>query len=197
MNKLFILLFFIYSSLFSNECNDEYSSKKFESAPDTFYDVIEVDFNRYFGKNIKLFQKQFHIKNIQGNNYFLKVNSYAQKKDYFFPKKTGVWKLHVDKDGIIDEVDFGKVLPYQNSIDDMANELNDELENPWLMWDGNLYESIMVPEYIKLHVDEHYITLNTFIFGSKDNALGLKNSVLNFHIINNTIEVNQYIKCMK
>ncbi len=114
-----------------------------------------------------------------------------------YPIKSGIWKLHVDKNGIIDEIWFAKVYNYQNDNESMANEINDELDNLWLDWDADQYEAVMTPEDIKLKFKNYYITLNLYMYGNLYNQLKLKNSTLNFQIINNTHEVNSFLKCIQ
>ncbi|WP_458701282.1 hypothetical protein ACKGJI_04020 [Sulfurospirillum sp. 1307] len=188
--KIIFALFVIFINLFAQNCNDEYSNKKYLTSPENFSDIVEVKFDKWFDKKVS---KDF----IKIKNNYYKKNSYKIHKDYIYPIKSGIWKLHIDKNNLIDEIWFAKVLNYQNDNESMSNEINDDLDHLWLDWNEDQYEAIMQPEDIKLHVDNFFITLNLYMYGNKDNQLKIKKSTLNFHMINNTHEVNNFLKCIQ
>lgn len=193
MRFLFLFLLLFYTSLLG-DCKDEYSNEKYITAPDSFFDVVKVNLTKWFDKRIPF---EFKKTQIQNKIYYLRENYYKVYKEYIYPVKSGVWKLHVDKNGLIDELEYAKVLEYQNDNESMANEINDELENLWFDWEADQYEAIMKPEDIKLHVKKIYFSLNLYMYGNEDNQLKLKNSILNFHIINNSHEVNDFLECIQ
>ncbi len=190
-----ILFLMLFSFSFASDCNDEYNYKNFPTASEELKDVLGDSLNSYLDRDIKIF-KNFQAYDIQGSIYYLKRDSFVKLKDYYYPKKNGVWKLHVNENNKIDEIDFAVIKLYQDPVEDLANELNEDLGNLWLKWDGDAYGYKMVPEYTQLHLDNFYIALDAFIYGSENDATGLKNSVVNLHIINYTHEVNEFIKCL-
>jgi hypothetical protein len=189
------MVFFV--SLLASECNDEYNYANFPTAPEELKEYIGNSLEIYMDKNIKTFP-DFKRKRVEGGEiYYIKDGSFVKFGEFYYPAKDGVWKLHVNKNGIIDEIDFAKINPYKDPAEDLANELNDDLGNLWVKWDGDAYGYKMVPEYTQLHLDDFYLAMDAFIFGSEDDATGLKNSIIDLHFINYTHEVREFIECQK
>ena len=194
--KILYVLFLVTFSLFGATCADQYNNQNYATATDNFSDIVGDNFQKYFEKNIKNF-KGFQKKVIQGKVYYLKKGTYVKHMDSYYPLKNGVWKLHADKYGKIDELDLAKDTLYQDPTEDIANDLNSDMGNLWVRWDGDAYEHYMVPEYIQINYKNFYISLKAFIYGSEGDSTGLRKAMIDFYIINNTKEVNKYIKCKK
>ena len=192
--KILYVLFLVTFSLFGATCADQYNNQNYATATDNFSDIVGDNFQKYFEKNIKNF-KGFQKKVIQGKVYYLKKGTYVKHADSYYPLKNGVWKLHADKAGKIDELDLALDTLYQDPTEDIANDLNSDMGNLWARWDGDAYGHYMVPEYVQINYKNFYISLKAFIYGSEGDSTGLKKTMIDFYIINNTKEVNKYIKC--
>ncbi len=192
--KILYVLFLMTFSLFGATCADQYNNQNYATASDNFGDIVGDNLQRYFEKNIKNFQ-DFQKKDIQGEVYYLKKGAYTKHGDSYYPLKNGVWKLHADKGGKIDELDLAKDTLYQDPAEDIANDLNSDMGNLWARWGGDAYGYYMIPEYVQLNYKNFYISLKAFIYGSEGDSTGLKKAIIDFYIINNTDEVNKYIKC--
>ena len=193
MRVLFILsILFVF--LFGSDCADEYDYRNFPTAPEEFKDVTISALKKFMDKPVKNF-KEFTKTDIQGSTYYLKKDSYIKLKDYYYPAKNGVWKLHANRQGLVDEIDIAIIKLYKDPAEDLANELNDDMGNLWVKWDGDAYGYKMVPEYTQLNLDNYYLSVDAFIFGSEDDATGLEKSVIDLHLINYTHEVEDFIKC--
>ncbi len=194
--KSIFMIFLTTLLLYGANCADQYNNKNYATASENFGDVVGSSLKKYIGKNVKNF-KQFKKTLMQGETYYLKNGSYLKNRDYYYPIKNGVWKLHADKNLKIDELNFAQKRLYADPIGDMANDLNDDMDNLWAKCDGDAYGHYMIPEYVQLHYNDFYISLKAFIYGSEGDSTGLKKAFVNFYIINNTDEVNKYIKCSK
>jgi len=193
----FILMFFLTTLfLFGSNCADQYNSKNYSYISGNFGDIVGDSLKKYFDKDIKNF-KEFKKTTILGEFYYLKKGSFIKNRDNYYPIKNGVWKLHVDKNSKIDELNFAQKRLYVDPAEDIANNLNSDLDNLWTKWDGDAYGHYMIPEYVQLRYDDFYISLKAFIYGSEGDSTGLKNAFVDFYIINNTHEVNEYIRCSK
>ena len=190
------MILFASIMLFGSNCADQYNNEAYASASDNFGDVVKGSLKRYFGKDIKKF-KDFKKTDIQGEIYYLKKDSFVKNRDNYYPVKDGVWKLHTDKNGKIDELDLSQDTLYQDPAEDIANDLNSDMDNLWAKWDGDAYGYYMIPEYVQINYGDFYISLKAFIYGSEGDSTGLKKAMIDFYIINNTKEVNRYIKCSK
>ncbi len=189
---LFLSLFSVF--LYASDCADEYNYKNFPTAPEEFKDVTIDALKNFMDKPVKNFEN-FVKTDIDGSIYYLKRDSYVKLRDYYYPSKNGVWKLHANKNGKVDEIDIAIIKLYKDPAEDLANELNDDLGNLWLKWDGDAYGYKMVPEYTQLNLEGYYLSVDAFIFGSQNDATGLENSVIDLHIINYTHEVEEFKKC--
>ncbi|NOX16046.1 MAG: hypothetical protein GXP61_08495 [Epsilonproteobacteria bacterium] len=194
--KIIYVLFFVTLSLFGSSCADQYSNENYATASDNFSDIVGNSFEKYFNKDINNF-KEFKKADIQGEIYYIKKDSFIKKGDNYYPIKDGVWKLHADKHNRIDELDLAHDTLYQDPAEEIANDLNDDMDNLWAKWAGDAYGYYMVPEYVQINYNSFYISLKTFIYGSEGDSTGLKKAFVDFYIINNTKEVNNYIQCRK
>ncbi len=194
--RLLLALLFMTISLFGADCADQYNSKNYVTASEYFGDLVNGKFEKYFGKNAKEFKK-FKKREIQGEVYYLLPGSFLKKKDNYYPVKNGIWKLHANQKGKIDEIFLAQKRLYQDPTEDLANELNDDMGNFWIKFDGDAYGHYMVPEYLQINYKDFYISLKATIYGSKDDSTGLKSAFVDFYIINNTDEVKKFLQCMK
>lgn len=194
--KFLCMVFFTAVLLFGSNCADEYNNESYATASESFGEVVGDSLKKYFYKDIKNFKK-FKKTDIQGEIYYLKIGSFFKNRDNYYPIKDGVWKLHVDKNNKIDELNFAQDKLYADPAEDIANNLNSDMDNLWAKWDGDAYGYYMIPEYVQLHYNDFYISLKAFIYGSEGDSTGLKKAFVDFYIINNTDEVNEYIKCSK
>ncbi len=194
--KILYMLFLVTFSLFGATCADQYNNQSYATASDNFGDIVGDNFQKYFEKSIKKF-KDFEKKDLQGEVYYLKKGSYVKHGDSYYPLKDGVWKLHADKTGKIDELNLAQDTLYQDPAEEIANNLNSDMDNLWAKWDGDAYGHYMIPEYVQINYRDFYISLKAFIYGSEGDSTGLKKAMIDFYIINNTDEVNSYIKCKK
>ncbi len=194
--KILYILFLVTFSLFGSVCADQYSNENYSTASDNFGDIVKNDFKKYFNKDIKNF-KIFKKIDMKGEIYYLKKGAYIKKGDNYYPIKNGVWKLHVNSDNRIDELDLAHDTLYQDPAEEIANNLNDDMDNLWAKWDGDAYGYYMIPEYVQINYNSFYISLKAFIYGSEGDSTGLKKAFIDFYIINNTKEVNRYIRCRK
>ena len=192
--KIIYALFFVVLSLFGSPCADQYSNESYATASDNFGDIVGNNFKKYFNKDIKNF-KEFKKTDIQGEIYYLKKDSFVKEGDNYYPSIDGVWKLHVNKYNQVDELDLAHDTLYQDPAEQIANDLNSDMDNLWAKWDGDAYGYYMVPEYVQINYGTFYISLKAFIYGSEGDSTRLKKAYVDFYIINNTKEVNKYIKC--
>jgi len=193
----FIYIFLLTSVLlFGSNCADQYNNESYATASESFGDVVGNSLKKYFGKDIKNF-KEFKKTDIEGEIYYIKNGSFFKNRDNYYPIKDGVWKLHLDKNSKIDELNFAQDRLYVDPTEDIANNLNSDMDNLWAKWDGDAYGHYMLPEYIQLHYGNLYISLKAFIYGSEGDSTGLKKAFVDFYIINNTKEVKGYIRCSK
>ncbi len=194
--KFFYIILLTTVMLFGSNCADQYNNENYSTPSDSFGDIVGMSLKKYFGKDIKEF-KEFKKTDIQGQKYYLKKGSFVKKMDNYYPVKNGVWKLHIDKNFKIDELNFAHDRLYVDPAEDIANDLNSDMDNLWVRWDGDAYGHYMVPEYVQIHYHNFYISLKAFIYGSEGDSTGLKKAFVDFYIINNTNEVNKYIRCSK
>ncbi|MFK5880719.1 MAG: hypothetical protein QM482_00785 [Sulfurospirillum sp.] len=182
--------------LFGSSCADQYSNENYTTASQSFGDEVGGSLKKYFGKDMQEF-KEFEKTGIQEEIYYLKKGFFVRNGDNYYPVKDGVWKLHADKNSKIDALDIAKNTLYQDSVEDIANDLNSDMDNLWAKWGGDAYGHYMVPEYVQIHYNNFYISLKANIYGSEGDSTGLKKAFLDFYIINNTDEVNRYVRCSK
>lgn len=190
------MIFLTTIFLFGSNCADQYNNKNYAYTSGNFGDIVGNSLKKYFDKDIRNF-KEFKKTTILGEIYYLKKGSFIKNGDNYYPVKNGVWKLHVDKNSKIDELNFAQKRLYADSAGDIANNINSDMDNLWSKWDGDAYGHYMIPEYIQLYYSNFYISLKAFIYGSEGDSTGLKKAFVDFYIVNNTHEVDEYIKCSK
>jgi len=197
IKKALFLLFFVMVELFSKECADQYDNEAFLDAPGRLGDIIDegLDGLPIFG-NSKIYAK-LNFKKIkrEGKIYFIKSGSYKKERDYIYPVVSGIWKYHIDKNGYVDEFDIADVFGYKDSVESVANEINSDFEGMWRSWGGDEYALKLLPEDAQLRYEKYYISLNVYLYGIREDATNLKNTVIDYHFLNYTNEVNQYLKC--
>lgn len=194
--KILYILFLATLSLFGSNCADQYNNQSYATASDNFGEIVGNTLEKYFGKDIKNF-KDYKKTDIQGEIYYLKKNSFVKNKDNYYPIKNGIWKLHVDKNHKVDEIDLAQDKLYADPAEEIANDLNSDMDNLWAKWAGDAYGYYMVPEYVQINYKNLYISLKAYIYGSEGDSTGLKKAFVDFYIINNTKEVIDFIKCSK
>ncbi len=196
MMRYIVAVFLTTVLLFGSNCADQYNNENYETVSGGFGDIVGKSLEKYFDKDISSF-KEFKKTDIQGEIYYLKNGFFFKNRDNYYPIKNGVWKLHVNKSSKIDELNFAQKRLYADPTEDIANNLNSDMDNLWAKWDGDAYGHYMIPEYVQLHYANFYISLKAFIYGSEGDSTGMKKAFVDFYIINNTHEVNKYIRCSK
>jgi len=188
------VLFLTSLSLFGSNCADQYNNEHYVSAPENFGDIVGNSLKKYFGRKIQNF-KNFKKTDMRGEIYYLKKDSFTKNRDNYYPIKNGVWKLHANKNHRIDELDLAQERLYADPVEEIANNLNSDMDNLWAKWDGDAYGYYMVPEYVQINYKNLYISLKAYIYGSEGDSTGLKKAFVDFYVINNTKEVNDFIRC--
>ena len=195
--RVIFVLLFVVSLLFSKECADQYNDEAFLDAPSRLGDIVDEELKGLplFG-NAKAYKKLgFKKIKIDEENWYIKPGSYIKEKDYIYPIKSGLWKYHVNKKGFVDEFDIADTYSYKDSVESVANEINSDFEGMWSRWGGDDYALKLLPEDAQLRYGNFYLSLNVYLYGVKEDATNLKNTVINYHFLNYTNEVNQYLKC--
>ncbi len=185
------------STLFSKECADQYNNEAFLDAPMRVGDILDEGLKglSLFG-SAKLYKKLgFKIVKIDKEEYYIKPNSYKKLGDYIYPIKSGLWKYHIDKNGFVDEFDIADVYSYKDRVESVASEINSDFEGLWSKWGGDDYALKLLPEDAQLRYGSFYLSLNVYLYGVKEDATNLDKTVVNYHFLNYTDEVNRYIKC--
>jgi len=193
---IFLIILFI-SSLFSKQCADQYNPEKFLDAPDRFGEIIDANL-----KNIKLFASvkeylKLHFKKMKicDKIYFVKKNSFIKKGDYIYPVKSGLWKYHINKYTKIDEIDIADVYNYKDSIGSVSDEINSDFEGLWRRSGGSAYEAKLLPEDTQIRFGKKYIALSVYLYGLRDDSTELNTTVVDYHILNYTREVDKFMEC--
>ena len=195
--RVIFVLLFVVSLLFSKECADQYNDEAFLDAPSRLGDIVDEELKGLplFG-NAKAYKKLgFKKIKIDEENWYIKPGSYIKEKDYIYPIKSGLWKYHVNKESFVDEFDIADAYSYKDKVESVANEINSDFEGMWSRWGGDDYALKLLPEDAQLRYGNFYLSLNVYLYGVKEDATNLKNTVINYHFLNYTNEVNQYLKC--
>ncbi len=197
MRVLFFVLLFSLS-LFSRQCADQYDPEGFLEAPERLGEIIDENLKslKLFGK-AKEYQKRLNFKKVKmwDGEFFVKPNSFVVKRDNYYPIKSGLWRYHVNENGYVDEVDIADTFEYKDRVESVANEINGDFEGLWRGWGGDSYTLHLQPEDAQLRYISYYLGLNVYLFGVKEDATKLKNTVVDYRFLNYTDEVNNYIKC--
>ncbi len=195
---LFILLL-SFVSLFAKKCADQYNNEAFLDAPLRVGDIFDDGLKGLplFG-SAKIYKKLGYKKiKIDGETWYIKPNSFKKEGDYIYPVVSGLWKYHVDKSGFVDEFDLADAYSYKDKVESVANEINSDFEGLWSKWGGDEYAFKLLPEDAQLRYEKFYLSLNVYLYGVEEDATNLKNTVVNYHFLNYTNEVNQFLKCKK
>ncbi len=199
IKRVIFILLFTFSLLFSKECADQYNDEAFLDAPSRLGDILDEGLKGLplFG-SAKAYKKLgFKKIDIDEENWYIKPGSYIKEKDYIYPINSGLWKYHVDKSGFVDEFDIADAYSYKDRVESVANEINSDFEGMWSRWGGDDYALKLLPEDAQLRYGDFYLSLNVYLYGVKEDATNLKNTVINYHFLNYTNEVNQYLKCKR
>ena len=192
-------MLFIFSFVFAKECADQYNPENFLDAPMRVGDILDDALKNLplFGKE-KVYNKlKFKKVSFDGKSWYAKPNSYKKEGDYIYPQISGLWKYHVGKNGYIDEFDIADAYSYKDRVESVANEINSDFEGLWSRWGGDDYALKLLPEDAQIRYENFYFSLNVYLYGVKEDATNLKNTVVNYHFLNYTNEVNQFLKCKK
>lgn len=184
-------------SLFAKQCADQYDSEAFLDAPERLGEIIDSGLKGLplFGKADAYNKLGFKKMVIDDRVYYINPKMITKEKDYIYPVKSGLWKYHIDKNGKIDEFDIADAFSYKDGAQSVANEVNSDFEGLWNKWGGDDYALLMQPEDAQLRYGNYYLSLNVYLFGVEEDATSLKNTVVDYHFLNYTNEVNQYLKC--
>ncbi len=197
LKKFLFFLLFVVVALFSKECADQYSNEAFLDAPMRVGDILDEGLKGLplFG-NTKVYKKLgFGKIKIDGADWYIKPGSYIKERDYIYPIKSGLWKYHIDKNGFIDEFDIADAYSYKDRVESVTNEINSDFEGLWSRWGGDDYALELLPEDAQLRYGNFYLSLNVYLYGVKEDATNLKNTVVDYQFLNYTNEVNQFLKC--
>jgi hypothetical protein len=192
-----IVFLLISIAIFARQCADQYSDEAFLDAPERLGEIIDEGLKGLllFGKADNYKKLGFEKIKIDGKIYYINLKMIKRDKDYIYPVKSGLWKYHTDKNGYIDEFDIADAFAYKDKVESVANEINSDFEGMWSKWGGDDYGLLMQPEDAQLRYNRYYLSLNVYLYGVEEDATGLKNTVVDYHFLNYTNEVNQYLKC--
>lgn len=189
--KKILLTAILSINLFANDCSPYYNPQKFYEAPEGLVELLEENF-----PNGIFTPKSFKEQEEKEKNIFVKKDSYEKFKDYLFPIKRGLWKYKLEENKV-SEVSFAKVEIYRFSDMDIAQTVNDDLDNFWNDFNQDAYEMQLTPEQTLFRYNDTYFTMSVFIHGTKGDATPLKGTVVNFWLKDYTKEVNTHIECSK
>ncbi len=189
---VFLLLFCI--SLFAKQCADQYNSEAFLDAPERLGEIIDNGLKGLpvFGKAKEYQKLGFKKIKIYNKIYFINTKKIKRERDYIYPIKSGLWKFHIDKNGFVDEFDIAEAFGYKDKVESVANEINSDFEGLWNRWGGDDYALLMQPEDAQLRYGNFYLSFNVYLYGVEEDATRLENTVIDYHFLNYTNEVNKY-----
>lgn len=78
---------------------------------------------------------------------------------------------------------------------DIATEVNGNFGGFWNDWIEDGYEMQLTPESTLFRYNEHYFSLEVFIYGVKGDATKLKGTKVRYRFYNYTPQVMKHIKC--
>lgn len=196
MIKKLLLTLIISLNLFANDCSPYYNPNKFYEAPEYLATLIEENIEQHgltlFGK-AKSYEKLNFEK---AETLYIKKDSFTQLKEYKYPNKTQLWKYKI-KDNSVDEINISRAEYYRFADLEIANEINENFEQFWSDWIEDGYSMQLVPEQVLFQYKQHYFSFSVFIYGIKNDATQLENTVVNYWFKNFTPQVNEHIECMK
>lgn len=186
MKKILLVISFLSSYLFAQQCADEFSPKHFDESPSFFEDLVDIS---HIGEGHK------KLGFIQKGDTFYKPKSYVLYKDYIYPTINGLWSYKVDTNGKIYEVNIAQIES-QIMIDTvLADMINSDFEDVWIKWEGDSYEHYMEPEFVRFKYRGRYFSLKVVFWGVRGDSARVDKSTINYQIIDFTDEVKGYISC--
>ncbi len=196
MRHLIAILLFCFF-VFAKECPDQFDSKGFLDAPFRVGEIVDGGLKslKLFGSFKEYKKLGFELVKTVDGRYYLKKGCFIKVGDEIYPKCSGLWRYHLNKNGNVDEFDIAEVFEYQDRLEDVANEINSDFEGLWSDWRGDAYGYHLFPEDAQLRYGNVYIAFNVFIYGVKEDATTLKNTVVDYRFLNYTNEVKNYLKC--
>jgi len=194
MKKIILTLTFLISSLFSQECADEFSPDKFGESPEFLNELIETNFNDigFFGTK-KEYEKLGYISK---KGEFFKPDSYTTYRDYTYPSVNGLWSYKLNEKGNVDIVNIAQVELRKLDSLDLGETLSSDFDGAWRKWDGDSYEHYMIPEFVRFKYKDKYISIKVYFWGTIGDSARVDNSVINYQLIDFTDEVNGYTRCV-
>jgi hypothetical protein len=186
MKKIIFALTILITSIFAQQCADEFSPEKFQEAPSFFGGLVDLT---PIGEKKELgFEKK--------GDTFYKPNSYITYKAYIYPTTNSFWSYKVDESGKIYEVNVSQIESEILGDATLTQMLNDDFEEAWRKWDGDGYEHYMVPEFVRFKYGKKYLSLKVYFWGIDGDSAKVKKSTINYQIIDFTDEVNSYMRCV-
>ncbi len=191
MKKFIISIILLSSTVFAQQCADEFSPEKFQESPAFFEDLIDEN-SIAFG-SAKEYEK-LGFKKKDGE--FFKPESYTVYKAYKYPKINGLWSYKVDKKGKVYEVNIAQIESSRVNGSVLTDMINSDFEDIWRKWEGDAYEHYMEPEFVRFQYKDMYLSLKVYFWGIVDDSARIDRSVISYEIIDFTDEVNSYIRCI-
>ncbi len=185
-NFIFIITLMV-SSVFAQQCADEFSPLKFEESPSFFEDLVDLT----------PITERKELGFIKKGDIFYRPNSYVTYKSYTYPTINGFWSYKADKSGKIYEVNVSQIESSRLGDASLTEMLNDDFEEAWRKWDGDAYEHYMIPEFVRFRYGKKYLSLKVYFWGIDGDSARVEKSTINYQIIDFTDEVNSYIHCIK
>lgn len=190
MKKILLFSMLLKSLIFANECSPYYNPEKFYEASEGLTEILEENFSNGIFSDISFKDK------IIVNDEVIKKDSFIKFGEYIYPTKNGLWKYKRIANKI-NEVNISRTEIYKFADIEIANSLNDDLDNFWDDFIENAYEMQLTPEQTLFRYNNTYFTMAVFIYGVKGDQTPLTGTSINLWLKDYTKEVNTHIKCMK
>jgi len=194
MKQIIISILIIASTLFAQQCPDEFSPQKFEESPAFFEDLIDDNF-----LNVTAFGQQQEYKKlgfVKQRNTFYKLKSFKVYKDYKYPNINGLWSYKVNKQGKVYEVNISQIESERINDTTLTDMINSDFEDVWRKWEGDAYEHYMEPEFVRFKYKNLYLSLKVYFWGVEGDSARVDKSTISYQIIDFSDEVNGYIRCL-
>jgi hypothetical protein len=188
--RLILLLLLCFNIIQAKECSPYYNPKKFYEASEGLTEILDENFSNGIFSDISFKDK------VAVHEEVLKKGSFIKFGEYIYPTKNGLWK-YKKIDNKINEVNISRTEIYKLADIEIANSINDDLDNFWDDFIENAYEMQLTPEQTLFRYNNTYFTMAVFIYGVKGDQTPLKGTSINLWLKDYTKEVNIYIKCMK
>jgi hypothetical protein len=193
IKKGLLLSSLLISSLYSNECSPYFNPDKFYEVPEYLEELIVENIE---DKNLVLFGDfKFYEKLKFEKNKDLFINKYISLNEYKYPVNSGLFEYSL-KENKVDEMSIAKVEIYKYGDLEIADEINDNLEEFWSDWIEDAYEMKLLPEQVLFNYQDIYFTFSVFIYGVKNDGTNLKGTSVKYWFKNYTKEVNEYKECI-